>query len=479
MANDASASCSGRRRARSTVVVAAVVGLALPWPTTAARAGSLEDSIRATLASNPEVGVVRADRDAIDQELRQARADYLPSIDLRGAVGPEYSNSTSTRNRSARQQDPSRDASTTLSRYESQVTLSQMLFDGFATQSEVERQLARVDSAAYRVQEAAEFIALDAVEAYLDVLRNQQLTQLATENLAEHLRILAQVSEAERGGAGSIADVRQTESRVAEARSSLATATGNLRDAGARYQRVVGMPAESLSEPQPPVHALPESPDAAAMRAADNRPTVLIAHADIDAAKAELEGSRAGYYPRFDLELGAAANRNLDGVKGGDVDAQAMFVVRYNLFRGGADIAREREAFARVDESRESLRDARRAAEEEARVSYNALETARTRVEALRQGVEAQRATRDIYAQQFDLGQRSLLDLLDAENELFIDRSNLITAFYTEAFAVYRVLTVTGDLLMTLDIDRPKTAIDIYRPRQRPIQEPVPTAPAP
>jgi adhesin transport system outer membrane protein len=223
---------------------------------------------------------------------------------------------------------------------------------------------------------------------------------------------------------------------------------------------------------------LPESQEAAALRAADNRPTVLIANADIDAARAELEGSRAGYYPRFDIELGAAANRNLDGVKGGDVDAQAMFVVRYNLFRGGADVAREREAFARVGESREMLREARRAAEEEARISYNALETARARVEALRQGVEAQRATRDIYAQQFDLGQRSLLDLLDAENELFIDRSNLITALYTEKFAVYRVLTVTGDLLMTLDIDRPREEIDIYRPRQRAVQEPVPATPA-
>jgi adhesin transport system outer membrane protein len=483
MANNACASWSDLGRPASAVVVGAVVVgavmvAALPWVTTAAAGASLEDSIRATLATNPEIGVVRADREAIDQELRQARADYLPSIDLRGAVGPEYTNSPSTRNRRAKQEDPSRDSATTLSRYESQVTLSQMLFDGFATQSEVERQLARVDSAAYRVQEAAEFIALDAVEAHLDVLRNLQLNDLTAENLTEHQRILARVSEVERGGAGSIADVRQTESRVAEARSSLASATGNLRDAGARYQRVVGATAESLIEPQPPVHALPESQEAAALRAADNRPTVLIANADIDAARAELEGSRAGYYPRFDIELGAAANRNLDGVKGGDVDAQAMFVVRYNLFRGGADVAREREAFARVGESRETLREARRAAEEEARVSYNALETARARVEALRQGVEAQRATRDIYAQQFDLGQRSLLDLLDAENELFIDRANLITALYTGKFAVYRVLTVTGDLLMTLDIDRPKEEIDIYRPRQRAVQEPVPATPA-
>ena len=99
-----------------------------------------------------------------------------------------------------------------------------MLFDGFATQSEVQRQIARIDSASYRVQEAAEFIALDAVEAHLDVLRNQALVELARENLEQHRRILGQVRQLEDQGAGSIGDVRQTESRLAEAQSSLAVA---------------------------------------------------------------------------------------------------------------------------------------------------------------------------------------------------------------------------------------------------------------
>jgi outer membrane protein, adhesin transport system len=92
-------------------------------------------------------------------------------------------------------------------------------------------------------------------------------------------------------------------------------------------------------------------------------------------------------------------------------------------------------------------------------------------VTALGQGVEAQRATRDIYAQQFDLGQRGLLDLLDAENELFNDRSNLVTADFTEIFAAYRVLAIIGTLLDTLSIDRPKEAISIYREREEPPRE--------
>lgn len=106
-------------------------------------AASLEDSILMALGTNPDVGVVQANRQAIDQELRQARALYMPSIDLRAAAGPEYTNSLATRGRATRASGG--DASSTLTRMESQLTLTQMLFDGYATTSEVERQLARTD----------------------------------------------------------------------------------------------------------------------------------------------------------------------------------------------------------------------------------------------------------------------------------------------------------------------------------------------
>ena len=284
---------------------------------------------------------------------------------------------------------------------------------------------------------------------HLNVLRNQTLVELARENLEQHRRLLGQVVDLERQGGGSIADVHQAQARVAAAQSALATAVGNLEDARALYLSVVGSPADALAESVAPAYALPESPEAAAGVAAVDSPTVQIANADIEVAKAELQGSRAGYYPSLDLELGTSANDNIDGLKGSAIDAQALLVLRYNLFRGGGDIAREREAFQRISEARETLRQAQRLSEEQARLGYNALVTAQARLEALRDRVTAQRETRDTYAQQFDLGQRSLLDLLDAENELFNARSDLTTAEYTEIFAVYRVLAVIGDLLAT------------------------------
>lgn len=423
-----------------------------------AQAGSLTDTVRAALQTNPDIGVVKADRRAVDQELRLARSGYLPAVDLRAAAGPEYSDNNTTRARVT-----NGDGSQRLFRSEAQLSLTQMLFDGFATTSEIERQRARVNSAAFRVAEAAEFVALDAIEAHLNVLRNQEIVALNETNVAQHRRILSQVGDLEEGGRTDVADVRQAESRLARAEESLAISQGNLADARATFIRIVGESPADLSKSSPPAAVIPASSDDAAELASVSSPTVSIAGADVDVSSAELRGSRSGFYPRFDLELGADVGEDLDGVEGNNVGASALVVMRYNIFRGGGDIALEREAFHRVNEARANLQRARLAAEEEARLSYNAFETAKARTLALTSKAEAQRRTRDAYASQFEVGNRDLLDLLDAENELFIDRVNLTTAMVTEEFAVYRVLAVVGGLLDTLDVSRPREHISIYR----------------
>ncbi|MEK0081878.1 TolC family outer membrane protein [Benzoatithermus flavus] len=435
--------------------VALVAGSAL------AEAGSIRDTVQATLDTSPEIGALKANRRAVDQELRQARAKYYPSLDARAAIGPEYTRFSGDRRRAALGRTD--DDDNLLLRKEVELTLSQMLFDGYETRSEVERQTARVDSAAHRVQEAAEFTALDAIEAHLEVLRHQDLIKLNEANLQQLERYLGQVRGLERGGRADTADVQQTEARIAEARANLAQARGALADAIANYQQIVGQKPAGLTAEPSPVRALPPGPEEAADAASVKSPTVLIAAADVDVAEAELRGTRANYLPRLDAELAATAADDANGVEGESVGAQAMLVMRYNLFRGGADIAREREAFHRQNQARIELERARRKAEQEARLSYNAYQTARARVVDLRAEAEAQRRTRDAYASQFELGLRPLLDVLDAENQLFTVRVAQTTAEYTERFAVYRVLAVTGALLDTLEIVRPREDISIYR----------------
>jgi outer membrane protein TolC len=172
--------------------------------------------------------------------------------------------------------------------------------------------------------------------------------------------------ELERGGRTDVSSVRQTEARRSQAEANLATARGDLADALAAYEQVVGVRADevALAAAGSALDPAPRAPsggaEAAAAEAAVGSPTVLIATSDVDVAAADLRGAGAVYYPRVDAEFAATTNRDVSGVEGGDTTASALLVLRYNLYRGGADIAREREATQRLGAARSRLEQARR-----------------------------------------------------------------------------------------------------------------------
>jgi adhesin transport system outer membrane protein len=136
-----------------------------------------------------------------------------------------------------------------------------------------------------------------------------------------------------------------------------------------------------------------------------------------------------------------------------------MVVANWNLYRGGNTLALNEEFVERLAEAHEVLGQARRAAEEDARLSWAALKTARERKLALNAQVVANERVRDAYIQQFNIGQRSLLDVLDAENELFVSRGDLLTAEFVEIFAGYRLMATAGTLLDNLAVSRPAEAL--------------------
>jgi len=411
---------------------------------TPANAMSLQEAVSLAISTNPEVGEVSNDRRAIDQELRQGRALYYPQIDLRAATGVEWSENDTTA--------ASLDDQSTRWRKEASLTLSQLLFDGFFADSEVERQTSRVKSAAYRVQESAEFVGLDAVEAYLEVLRHRERVLLAEENVGSHQTRLGQVQQRAQAGGGNIADVRQAEARLANAESGLVQTQGNLRDAEALFIRVVGQAPDTLDTPFLPVDAVPPDLDSSVNAAVENSPTVAFARQDVRTAEADVKQQEASLYPDVRLELSTSANDDVDGRNRSEYDASAMVVLRYNLYRGGADTARIREFKWRLAEAIDAMHTNERRVAEDARVSWNAIEVSRSNVEILSRQAEAERRTRDVYLQQFDIGQRGLLDLLDSDNEYYLARDSLITATYAEIFANYRLLATMGALQKTLGI---------------------------
>ncbi len=417
----------------------------------AVSAATLQEAVNTTIKTNPDVLAVSNERNAVSEEVKQARAGYFPTLDLAIGTGWESSDNPTTRVNGHKNVHMNRD--------EASLNLRQMIFDGMATKNEVRRQKARTDSRAYGVFGASENTALEAVDAYLNVLRQQSLVDLASINLDAHERTHDQITLRSERGVGRKADMDQSQGRVALAKANLIAEQSNLRDAETNYLRVVGDAADSLSDPESPRNGIPETVEDAIDLALDNHPTLKSAESDVESAYAQHETAASPFYPRIDFELGATANNDLDGVNGHNNDVTAMFRLRYNLFNGGKDKARRQETAHLINQSAEIRNNTHRQVEQSVRLSWNALQTVDNQMNFFELHVQSSEKSRNAYQQQFGLGQRTLLDLLDSENEVFVSRQALVNAQYDQMFAMFRILNSMGSLLKSIDVALPKAAV--------------------
>lgn len=418
-----------------------------------ANADTLQEAVDATVKTNPDVLAATHERQAVSKEVDQARAGYYPTLDLAIGTGWEMTDNPSTRN--------SGRGEVHLNRDEASLNLRQMLFDGFETSNEVDRQQARTNSRAFGVYSAAENTALDAVLAYHNVLRQQQLVELAQTNLEAHERTHDQILLRAERGVGRRADMEQSLGRLALAEANLKSELANLRDAETAYIRVVGMEPASLSLPDSPITMIPASIDEAIAIATENHPTLRLASYDVESAEAQHATAKAPFYPDLHLEVGTRADHDIDGIEGKDKDITAMLRLRYNLFNGGRDSARREETAFLINQAAEIRNNTHRQVEESVRLSWNAWQTLRSQMPARIQHVESSEKARDAYQQQFSLGQRTLLDLLDSENEVFRARTALVNTKYDELYAMYRILNSMGMLLQGLNVELPEAATTI------------------
>lgn len=427
---------------------------------------SLNEAVSKGIVTNPEYAIVANDRRAVDNELRQARALWLPSVDAIADAGYEYTDTETIDSES-------------LFRKRASVTLSQLLFDGFGTPSEINRQKSRVNSASARVGEVAEFVGLDIVEAYLEVLRQRDLLSIASANVADHNSILGTIRDGASAGTITEGDVSQADARYAQARATEVQVREDLRVAEALFVQKTGvMPGVNLSFPEVPRDSVQGDLDAAVRKALTNSPTLAIFESDIDVAKEEYHASGATLYPQVNLEVNGTVGDDVGGLEGSEKRASALAVMRWNLFRGGADVARQEEFLYRHAVSKDRRADAARQVEKDVRDTWASVDSSRERADNFRIQAEANERVVGVYKDQFSLDRRTLLDVLDSQNELFVSRSSHVNALYTEIFGVYRLLALQGELLNHLGIDRPREAYADMPLNQRPARVVAASAPA-
>lgn len=398
---------------------------------------------------SPDVSVDAHHRLSVDQALRGAKGGYLPRVDVGLGWGREKADNVTSRNA------PYYTHNSWLHRREASITASQMIFDSFATYNEVARNQARVESSAHRVAGTSEQIALRAVEAYLDVLRLRETVRLTKDNLASHEKTYDQIKLRADSGVGRKADQDQSLARLALAKANLVSAEANLRDAEISYMRYVGIAPDNLMKPDgPKADLMPKNAADAFEKGREANPLLKLSEADIKAANAQHNAAKSALGPRVDLEAGINNLDNSAGVPGNNDDRYIMLRMRWNIFRGGTDVARVAETKQLSYEATEIRNRTLRQLDQSANLSWNTYASVRERLPSLRQHAESSRMTRDAYVQQFSIGQRTLIDLLDTENEYYTSSVEYNNAQYLELFARYRLMADMGRLLESLNVQK-------------------------
>ena len=414
-------------------------------------ATTLEQAIKNTLNSHPQISASVNSRYSADQDLKAAKGGYLPTLDLSAGTGWEQTDNATTR--------ASGDHLRDLHRSESSINLKQNLFNGFATTSEVARQKATVNSRAFSLLNTTETTALTTIQSYLDVLMQEKMVKLAEENLKNHERIFDQIRLRTEQGVGREADFAQAEARLAQARNNLLTEQTNLEDSRTNYFSVTGQEAVDLTLPQPTKS--PPSLEEASKVMLANSPLLKQANADVEATHQQYEAANSRFYPSVDVDVGRTMDNNIDGTRGHNQEWQAMLRMRYNLFNGGSDKAQLTSYAYKIQEAQDIKRNTQRQLSEELRLAWNALLNAQQQVPIAKDYADRSMVVRTAYQEQFSLGDRTLLDMLDSENEVFSAQRRYVQLQFVEMFTTYRINARTGELLKQLNIQAPSATLPV------------------
>ncbi len=435
----------------------ATLALSVAW-TGAAQAVSLQEAVDKAVASIPSIGSARALRQSSEERVRVERGALFPVVNIRGETGAQYTDSPTTRGRASR--PPGGDGDTTLWRNEGRIVANQLLYDGGTTFNLMDEAQNNLVAATFRVDDAKRSVALQAIASYIDVLRNREFVAIAEDNIAAHERLLDNVRRLVPAGRAADSDVSQAEARLALAQANFENRRGELADAETRYFRSVGEAPGELD----PVGAVPSPADidveGQVQQAVRLNPELAVARAIIDARQSANDATKGLFLPRLELELSASEGDDLDGVQGRDSDYRALLVMTWNLYRGGSDSARRRETQAAVTAAKFDEADTLRFVRERVEASFDSFEKNGARIPPLQRRVDENRNLIVAYERQFELGQRTLLDLLDVQNELFVSRAELADAQHSGRFDYFDLIAASGELSTLFGI-RPETQVTV------------------
>jgi adhesin transport system outer membrane protein len=403
---------------------------------------TLKESVSEVINTNPVVKERISNYRATQQDLKISESEYLPSLDLRSGIG--YKNAGKINNNIT---------DTNYDYYENSLKLTQNLFNGFDTTHKVDYQEARVLSAAYHYLEKANDMAFRMVESYLNVIKNYKLLQNAKDSVEFHQQMYEDIQNLYNAGLNTASSISKVKAGLALAKTNYIVQKNNTRDAEFNFARILGKKPIVTDMELPLLDIkMPESIQRATMYAITNNPSLIVSHYNLEGAQALYKKSDSGYYPKIDFEIEQLYNdyhTDNNGFDSPDDRFRVGLQLTWNLYRGGADTATKQKAISKMHQELKIHQDLQRQVIEGLELSWSAYEIIQEQITQLNEYNKFSESTLISYKEEYNLGKRSLLDFITAQNDVVNSRAQMIKAQNEQLFAQYRLLDAMG-LLVTV-----------------------------
>lgn len=392
------------------------------------------------MAENPQIKSNQAQLAAAGQGVRASLAPLLPTLDVSGGYGHESISMPAYR---ATPDGPFEASANNWS-----ITLKENLYDGGRNWANRKGAKLTREATASGLTGTRQNVLLTGATAYINVLKQKELLDLSGQNESNIRKQLNLEDERVRRGSGIAVDVLQAKSRLQISLERLVANRGAYQDAQSRYLEIFGHPPEppSMTLPSPPLARLPKTVEEAVDIALHENPNVIANGKRIDITATQKRAVEAEYSPSVDFVLQAKYEHDFNGAPGVRRDQSAKLQVTWNLFNGLGTSARSAQTAYDYEARTQDFIEVKRRTEEQTRLAWQSLQTTTERVALLENAVNIASEVFESRKKLRESGKETVINVLDAENEVFSARINYASAMHDARTAAYQLLFAIGRL---------------------------------
>lgn len=425
---------------RITFAIATALGLCL-GVNNSSHAKSLEEELSGLIIDHPQIRAGRKTVESSRLEIEKTMSGYLPTVSATAAAGPEYIDSPTTRANIAKNK-------WSRTKNVAGLTITQNLFSGFSTESAVQTARLNRELARNSLEGTLQSMIFEGISNYIDVLRQIRLIELSRSNEATITRQLNLEDERVQSGAGITVDVLQAKSRLQIAKERRVTFEGALEDGITRYTQTYNHPPDlnSMTDPVPPVELIPSELEKAIDIALAENPAIASSNITIEVARERKKMLESEYSPVLDLVTKWNYEKHSSAVLGTKRDYSVVVQSTWDLFTGFSTSASKAQAAYDYGASRDNFEYTSRKVVEQIRLAWQALLTSRERLVLLENAVTIASEVFLSRKRLREAGKETVINVLDAENEVNNAQINYTSASYDERLAIYQLLMAMGRL---------------------------------